>query len=109
MRGIADTVAVDDWPLADHGRVLDAGRASGELDAPAQCRPVDIWLCAGALFHSAGGRPGGGLVVGGGFEDCLGKVLQLGVPVVTAFHVTRLAAVLLLTEPLYRWFYQSRI
>ena len=32
------------------------------------------------------------------------KVLQLGVPVVTAFHVTRLAAVLLLTEPLYRWF-----
>ena len=33
------------------------------------------------------------------------KVLQLGVPVVTAFHVTRLAAVLLLAEPMYRWFY----
>ncbi|MEO6016651.1 MAG: AbrB family transcriptional regulator [Polaromonas sp.] len=33
------------------------------------------------------------------------KVLQLGVPVVTAFHVTRLAAVLLLAEPIYRWFY----
>lgn len=33
------------------------------------------------------------------------KVLQLGVPVVTAFHVTRLAAVLLLVEPTYRWFY----
>ena len=32
------------------------------------------------------------------------KVLQLGVPVVTAFHVTRLAAVLLLTESMYRWF-----
>ncbi len=31
------------------------------------------------------------------------KVLQLGVPVVTAFHVTRLAAVLLLVEPAYRW------
>jgi membrane AbrB-like protein len=31
------------------------------------------------------------------------KVLQLGVPVVTAFQVTRLAAVLLLTEPVYRW------
>ena len=31
------------------------------------------------------------------------KVLQLGVPVVTAFHVTRLAAVLLLAEPMYRW------
>jgi membrane AbrB-like protein len=33
------------------------------------------------------------------------KVLQLGVPVVTGFHVMRLAAVLLLTEPLYRWLY----
>jgi membrane AbrB-like protein len=30
------------------------------------------------------------------------KVLQLGVPVVTAFQVTRLVAVLTLTEPLYR-------
>jgi uncharacterized membrane protein AbrB (regulator of aidB expression) len=30
------------------------------------------------------------------------KVLQLGVPLVTAFHVTRVAAVLLLTEPMYR-------
>ena len=35
------------------------------------------------------------------------KVLQLGVPVVTAFHVTRLGAVLLLAEPLYRWFYRD--
>ncbi|RYF38855.1 MAG: AbrB family transcriptional regulator, partial [Comamonadaceae bacterium] len=35
------------------------------------------------------------------------KVLQLGVPVVTAFQVTRLAAVLLLAEPVYRRFYQS--
>lgn len=35
------------------------------------------------------------------------KVLQLGVPLVTAFHVTRLAAVLLLAEPVYRWFYQA--
>lgn len=33
------------------------------------------------------------------------KVLQLGVPMVTAFHVTRLAAVLLLAEPMFRWFY----
>lgn len=32
------------------------------------------------------------------------KVLQLGVPLVTAFHVTRLAAVLLLAEAMYRWF-----
>jgi membrane AbrB-like protein len=35
------------------------------------------------------------------------KVLQLGVPLVTAVHVTRLAAVLLLVEPMYRWFYQQ--
>ena len=31
------------------------------------------------------------------------KVLQLGVPVVTAFQVCRLVAVLMLAEPLYRW------
>lgn len=31
------------------------------------------------------------------------KVLQLGVPVVTAFHVTRYVAVLTLTAPLWRW------
>ena len=36
------------------------------------------------------------------------KVLQLGVPVVTAFHVTRLAAVLLLAEPMYRWLYMEK-
>jgi uncharacterized membrane protein AbrB (regulator of aidB expression) len=30
------------------------------------------------------------------------------VPVVTAFHVTRLAAVLLLAEPTYRWIYEKR-
>lgn len=31
------------------------------------------------------------------------KVLELGVPVVTAFQVCRLVAVLILAEPLYRW------
>ena len=31
------------------------------------------------------------------------KVLELGVPVVTAFQVCRLVAVLLLAEPVYRW------
>ena len=36
------------------------------------------------------------------------KVLQLGVPVVTAFHVTRLAAVLLLAEPLWRWMHAEK-
>ena len=41
---------------------------------------------------------------GGIAEMCItAKVLQLGVPVVTAFHVTRYVAVLTLTAPLYRW------
>jgi uncharacterized protein len=31
------------------------------------------------------------------------KVLQLGVPIVTAFQVCRLVAVLILAEPVYRW------
>lgn len=35
------------------------------------------------------------------------KVLQLGVPVVTAFQVCRLVAVLILAEPLYRWLGRS--
>ena len=40
---------------------------------------------------------------GGIAEMCLtAQALQLGVPVVTAFHVVRYIAVLLLTEPLYR-------
>lgn len=33
------------------------------------------------------------------------KVLQLGVPVVTAFQVCRLVAVLVLARPVYRWRY----
>jgi membrane AbrB-like protein len=32
------------------------------------------------------------------------KVLELGVPVVTAFQVCRLVAVLLLVAPMYKWF-----
>jgi membrane AbrB-like protein len=35
------------------------------------------------------------------------KVLQLGVPVVTAFQVCRLVAVLLLVAPLYHWLYPA--
>jgi membrane AbrB-like protein len=41
---------------------------------------------------------------GGIAEMCVtAKVMQLGVPVVTAFHVTRYVMVLLATAPLYRW------
>lgn len=35
------------------------------------------------------------------------KVLQLGVPVVTAFQVCRLVAVLILVAPMYRWLYPT--
>jgi membrane AbrB-like protein len=41
---------------------------------------------------------------GGIAEMCItAKVLQLGVPIVTAFHVTRMSAVVLLAGPLFRW------
>jgi uncharacterized protein len=41
---------------------------------------------------------------GGIAEMCItAKVLQLGVPVVTAFHVTRMAAVVMLSGPVFRW------
>ena len=44
-----------------------------------------------------------GLAPGGVAEMCItAKVLQLGVPLVTAFQVFRLAAVLLVSAPLYR-------
>jgi uncharacterized membrane protein AbrB (regulator of aidB expression) len=36
------------------------------------------------------------------------KVLQLGVPVVTAFQVCRLVAVLLIVGPMYGWLYGER-
>jgi hypothetical protein len=36
------------------------------------------------------------------------KVLQLGVPMVTAFQVCRLVAVLVLAEPVYRWRYSQK-
>jgi membrane AbrB-like protein len=41
---------------------------------------------------------------GGIAEMCItAKVLQLGVPIVTAFHVTRMAAVVMLVGPLFQW------
>ena len=54
----------------------------------------------------ATGRPGAALVLGtapGGIaEMCItAKVLQLGVPIVTAFHVTRIVVLLLATAPIF--------
>jgi len=45
-----------------------------------------------------------GMAPGGFAEMCItAKVLQLGVPMVTAFHVTRLVVLLLFTAPLFQW------
>ena len=69
-------------------------------------------VCAGFawLLHAATGLPWVTLVLGtspGGIAEMAitAKVLQLGVPVVTAFQVCRLIAVLLLVEPLFRVLY----
>lgn len=69
-----------------------------------------VLLCAGfALLLSWGTKlHPATLVLGtspGGIAEMAitAKVLQLGVPVVTAFQVCRLVAVLVLVEPLYRW------
>lgn len=69
-----------------------------------------VLLCAGFAFLLGWGtrlNPAT-LVLGtspGGIAEMAitAKVLQLGVPVVTAFQVCRLVAVLVLVEPLYRW------
>jgi hypothetical protein len=70
---------------------------------------VMIALCAAAawLFAWACGLHWATLILGtspGGIAEMAitAKVLQLGVPVVTAFQVCRLVAVLVLVEPLYR-------
>jgi membrane AbrB-like protein len=71
-----------------------------------------IALCTGFawLLGWATGLPLATLILGtapGGIAEMAitAKVLQLGVPVVTAFQVCRLVAVLLLVAPLYRWLY----
>jgi len=69
-----------------------------------------VLLCAGFawLLAWATGLHPATLVLGtspGGIAEMAitAKVLQLGVPVVTAFQVCRLVAVLMLVEPIYRW------
>ena len=73
-------------------------------------------VCAGFawLLHLATGLPWVTLVLGtspGGIAEMAitAKVLQLGVPMVTAFQVCRLIAVLLLVAPLYRRLYPSQV
>ena len=76
---------------------------------------VMIFLCGGFawLLAQATGQHWTTVMLGtspGGIAEMAitAKVLQLGVPLVTAFHVTRLAAVLLLVEPMYRWIYAPK-
>lgn len=71
---------------------------------------VMIVLCAGfaVLLAWATGLHWATMVLGtspGGIAEMAitAKVLQLGVPVVTAFQVCRLVAVLMLVGPLFRW------
>jgi membrane AbrB-like protein len=65
-----------------------------------------------ALAWAAGLNPATlvlGTAPGGIAEMCItAKVLQLGVPVVTAFHVVRLVALLLVTAPLFRFLRDRR-
>jgi uncharacterized protein len=75
-----------------------------------------VLLCAGFAWLLAWGtglHPAT-LVLGtspGGIAEMAitAKVLQLGVPVVTAFQVCRLVSVLVLVEPLYRWVGPSQV
>ena len=75
-----------------------------------------IALCSGFawLLALATGLPLATLILGtspGGIAEMAitAKVLQLGVPVVTAFQVCRLVAVLVLVAPLYRWLYPAAL
>ena len=76
--------------------------ALGTLGMVLLCLGFGLLLAWGTRLHPAT------LVLGtapGGIAEMAitAKVLQLGVPVVTAFQVCRLVAVLVLVEPLYRW------
>jgi len=80
------------------------------LGAVALGTAVMMALCAafGTLLAWATGLHPATLILGtspGGIAEMAitAKVLQLGVPVVTAFQVCRLVAVLILAEPMFRW------
>ena len=113
--------------LTDLGQLF-IGVALGSRFSPEFARAAPRWLGAVALgtLLMMGASAGFAAVLamlvglhpatvmlgtspGGIAEMCItAKVLQLGVPVVTAFHVTRYLAVLLLTAPLYQWARQRR-
>jgi membrane AbrB-like protein len=108
---------------ASNAGQLFIGVALGSRFTPGFARTAPRWLAGVAvgtlamiassagfawlLAQAAGPHPATvllGTTPGGIAEMSItAKVLQLGVPVVTAFHVTRYVAVLTLTAPLYRW------
>jgi membrane AbrB-like protein len=112
--------------LVTHAGQLFIGVALGTRFTPAFARSAPRWLAAVTLgtlamivlsagFAWALAQAAGlhwatvllGTSPGGIAEMCItAKVMQLGVPVVTAFHVTRYLAVLLSTAPLYRWLHR---
>ncbi len=79
-----------------------ASVAMGTLMMMLLCALVAFWLAHWTGLHPAtlimGTSPGGITEMA-----ITAKVLQLGVPIVTAFQVSRLVAVLLLAAPLYHW------
>ena len=123
-------VELSAWPRAfSNTAQLLIGCALGQRFTPDFVRRAPRWLAAVALgtlalvalsagfdwlLASAAEQPWAtvllGTVPGGMAEMCItAKVLQLGVPTVTAFHVTRYIAVLLGTAPLYRWVQRRRL
>lgn len=108
---------------ASNAAQLAVGVALGARFTPEFARAAPRWLAsvvagtlvmilasaafAWLLARAAGLHPATvllGTSPGGIAEMCItAKVLQLGVPVVTAFHVVRYVAVLTLTAPLFRW------
>jgi len=108
---------------ASNAGQLAVGVALGSRFTPEFARAAPRWLASVAagtlamigasagfawlLAQATGLHPATvllGTSPGGIAEMCItAKVLQLGVPVVTAFHVVRYVAVLTLTAPIYQW------
>lgn len=115
-------------PEVSHAGQLLIGSALGARFTPDFVHSAPRWLATVALgacaliglsaafawgLASLAGMPWATVLLGtspgGVAEMCItAKVLQLGVPAVTAFHVTRYLAVLLCTAPLFRWLERRR-
>ena len=88
--------------------------APGWLLSVAAATVLMLALCAmfGWVIAAATDLPVATMILGtapGGIAEMsiTAKVLQLGVPVVTAFQVCRLVAVLVIVGPMFRWLYEA--